>query len=356
MHSQLHTPLSKLHTLSSAPFDCRGMLQVFPLLPLTLTLMHVYPLALTPRLYPRIWGGRSLQRELAPHSDFELPLGEIWAVHGDLQIKNGAYAGESLDSLWSRVRTDMAGSCAAERFPLLVKWLDTSDWLSIQVHPDDVQARLIEANPKASGKVECWYVLAVDGPGELICGFAPGVTRADVICGSGSDLLPLVQRQRVKPGDFLFVPAGTIHALGPGITVLEVQQSSDITYRFYDWDRRPVGGIVRPLHIPQARRALLDSLRIDIWGGWRPHQILGQLLTANKHFAQELIRLDAPLEWKPEALEILVVVNGEGELSLDGASCNLTLGEVVLVPAVSRLVRIEPEQPMKIMRVILPTV
>ena len=296
--------------------------------------MYVYPIVLQPRLLERVWGGTRLPQLFAPSQSFALPVGEVWAVHGGLTIVNGAYAGRTLEGLWSEYARELTGSeDTAASFPLLVKWLDTSDWLSVQVHPDNAQARLLEGNPRASGKVECWYVVEARPGAELICGLESGTDLAEVVKLSGRELLPYMHRQVVTAGDFLFVPAGTVHALGPGISVLEVQQNSDLTYRFYDWDRRPVNGVERPLHLEKARQALLRSQRVARHGEREPRHLLGRLLTANPHFAQELVQGLGPWTWDAESLEIVVLLRGEAELRVEQTSCALSRGTMAVIPA-----------------------
>ena len=266
-----------------------------------------------------------------------LPLGEVWAVHGDLRVANGLYAGQVLDDLWKRFPLELSGTAAADGcFPLLVKWLDTSDWLSVQVHPDDEQARLLEGRPDASGKVECWYILSTADEGELICGCNTEEDVQQIASLSGKELLAHLHRQRVRPGDFLFLPAGTIHALGPGITLLEVQQSSDLTYRFYDWDRTNTDGAERPLHIAKARQAWLHSQRIGSHSGWRPRTALGELLTANTYFAQEVVEGSGSWCWDIDGLEIVAVLRGRCQALLGEASAELAAGGVALFPAAAK--------------------
>lgn len=318
--------------------------------------MRIYPLLLKPRLFPRVWGGRRLQEIIAPDLDFAPTLGEVWTVHGDLEITNGSYMGQTLEHLWQRHSKELGGNGRVpDHFPLLVKWLDTSEWLSLQVHPDDEQARLLEGRPDVSGKVECWYVVNVAGDGELICGCRTEADVQEIAHLNGRDLLPHLHRQNVKQGDFLFLPAGTIHALGPGITVLEVQQSSDITYRFYDWDRPHYEGIDRPLHLQQARRAWLNSTRISVHGGWEPCQSLGTMLTANNYFTQEVVEGDGPWRWDVECLEIIAVIQGQGRVTLDDASVPLISGRVAVIPAAGKSAEVAPLLGrMQFMRIMCP--
>ena len=317
--------------------------------------MDIYPILLEPRLFSRVWGGDTLPSVFASDKDLDLPLGEVWVVHGDLKCCNGVYAGCSLDDIWQRFPQDMSGKeQVPDEFPLMVKWLDTKEWLSIQVHPDDEQARLLENNPHASGKVECWYVTAVRDRGELICGCRDeeGVRKLAEL--SGRDLLPHLHRQSVRCGDFLFVPSGTIHALGPGITVLEVQQRSTITYRFYDWDRQPRAGVERPLHLRQARQAWLYSSRVSLHGGRHPELELGRLLTANVFFAQELIEVNGELTWDYQGLEMIIVLDAACQVSLGGSTVEVKPWGTVILPAAGSRVSLRVSEKAHVMRVMCP--
>ncbi|MDO5297577.1 MAG: class I mannose-6-phosphate isomerase [bacterium] len=320
--------------------------------------MRIYPLLLKPRLFPRVWGGRRLQEIIAPDLDFAPALGEVWTVHGDLEIVNGSYMGQTLGELWQRHSLELFGNVnSLDHFPLLVKWLDTSEWLSLQVHPDDEQARLIEGRPDVNGKVECWFVVNVSGDGELICGCRTEIDAQEIAHLSGRELLQHLHRQKVRQGDFLFLPAGTIHALGPGITVLEVQQSSDITYRFYDWDRPHYEGIDRPLHLQQARQAWINSKRIAVHGGWTPRHSLGVMLTANNYFTQEIVEGDGPWRWNIECLEIIAVIQGQGKIALDNSAASLVSGRVAVIPAAGQTVEVTPFLGrMQFMRIMCPAV
>lgn len=317
--------------------------------------MVVYPILLEPRLFSRVWGGRALPPVFAPDKVLDLPLGEVWAVHGELTCRNGAYAGCCLDDIWRRFPQAMSGTeRVPAEFPLMIKWLDTDDWLSIQVHPDDAQARVLEDDAQASGKVECWYVMAARHQGELICGCRHEDDVQKLAELEGRELLPHLHRQCVQRGDFLFVPPGTIHALGPGITVLEVQQRSTITYRFYDWDRQPQAGVERPLHLRQARQAWLRSSRLALHGGRQPRSVLGELLTANAFFAQELIVVNKELSWDYQGLEMIVALDAPCRVTLGGIAVELEPMGTAILPAAGERVALSTAGEARIMRVMCP--
>lgn len=204
-----------------------------------------------PVFVPKIWGGRKLATEFG----YDIPagpVGECWAIsahpHGDCSVDGGAYDGRRLSELWAE-EPRLFGGASGDRFPLLVKILDANEYLSVQVHPDDAYAA--EHEEGSLGKSECWYVLEADDDARIMIG-----QRA----GSRGEFASMVEERRwdellneipIKPGDFFEIAPGTVHAV-KGALILEVQQSSDVTYRVYDFDRLQADGSPRELHLAQA--------------------------------------------------------------------------------------------------------
>jgi len=209
-------------------------------------------LFLHPVFQERIWGGRALEGKFG----YEIPdgnIGECWGIsahpNGESIVKNGVYAGKKLSELWQE-KSEIFGEQSSEVFPLLVKVLDANADLSVQVHPDDVYARIHERGEL--GKTECWYVLDCDEGAEIIFGHH-AATKAEAARMIENDQWDqFLRREFVKKGDFFYVPAGTIHALCKGTLILEVQQSSDTTYRLYDYHRLDDAGSPRELHIEKS--------------------------------------------------------------------------------------------------------
>lgn len=210
------------------------------------------PLFLKPVFKERIWGGTALKDEFG----YDIPTdhtGECWAIsahpNGPSIIKNGPFAGMALDELW-REHPELFGNPKEEVFPLLTKILDANMDLSVQVHPDDAYA-MVNENGEL-GKTECWYIIDCKEDADMIFGHN-AQSREELVAmiekGEWNDLL---RRVKIKPGDFFYVPSGTIHALCEGTLVLETQQSSDTTYRVYDYDRRDAEGNLRDLHLDKA--------------------------------------------------------------------------------------------------------
>jgi mannose-6-phosphate isomerase len=213
----------------------------------------LYPLLLSPSLHVKVWGGRRLESELGKHLTEDAPYGEAWELHDSSIVANGALAGKSLRDLIESYGAEVLGEAydPSEGLPLLIKLLDASDWLSVQVHPNDEQARELEGDPR--GKTEAWIILATDPNAQLVIGVKEGSSREAmakaIVNGSLEDMLVYA---KVKPGDVLYMPANTIHAIGPGILLYEVQQSSDVTYRLYDWNRMGLDGKPREMHIEKG--------------------------------------------------------------------------------------------------------
>ena len=214
---------------------------------------------LTPLFHEKIWGGRQLETVFG-YDIPEGPIGECWAIsahpNGDCQIAEGPYAGRTLSWLWAEHR-ELFGNCEGKEFPLLIKILDAKDDLSIQIHPNDEYAAKHENG--SLGKTECWYVLDCEPGATIIVGQrAKDRTEAAQMIEDGrwGDMLNVLP---IHKGDFFQIDSGTVHAIKTGTLILETQQSCDVTYRLYDYDRPGTDGKLRPLHIEQS----LDCINFD---------------------------------------------------------------------------------------------
>jgi mannose-6-phosphate isomerase len=209
------------------------------------SMQHLY--VLEPQARERVWGGQRLKPQLPP-------IGEIWCAYGRSRVQNGAAAGRTVDDLTRDLSAAFVGEVVAERFPesfpLLIKLLDCADWLSVQVHPDDEQAARLEG-PGYRGKTEAWHFIDAIPGATILAGVRPGTSRDELASAIRSGrILNVSPSIAVHRGETYLLHAGTMHALGPGLLLYEVQQSSDVTYRVYDWDRPTSAG--RELHIEQA--------------------------------------------------------------------------------------------------------
>lgn len=214
-----------------------------PLAPIPMTPAYRYG-AMTP------WGGDGLQRL------FQKPIpdprtGECLELSAIPGLESRDPAGETLPALAEKYGVRLTGTAVSGPFPLLLKLLDARDTLSVQVHPDDEYAARVEHK---LGKTEAWHILYAAPGAELVYGVKPGVTKAELMQASlsGAAVEGLLRRVQVKAGETYYIPAGMVHAIGAGIVLYEIQQSSDVTYRFYDWERKDKNGNKRELHIQKA--------------------------------------------------------------------------------------------------------
>ena len=243
------------------------------------------PFKLTPTYREYVWGGKRLR----PEAEI---TAEAWIVYEEDKIADGPYAGESLAKVVELEGEAFLGvkavALTGNRFPLLIKLLDCTQWLSLQVHPNDEQAERSEGADHY-GKTEAWYVIEAEERSQLISGFKQGVTREDIQNAVGKkDILNLVVRRDVRAGDAFFIAPGTIHALGTGLLIYEVQQNSNLTYRVYDWDR-PITG-KRELHIQESISVLDPDAQGNVIPKDSNSTVLGRKkLVSCKYFTMELI-------------------------------------------------------------------
>jgi mannose-6-phosphate isomerase len=289
------------------------------------------PLLLDAPMVHRVWGGTRFQ---APHG----PIGEVWLVHEDNVIRKGPLAGSTLASATSKMGSELLGrrlSVRGEReFPLLIKLIDAAEWLSIQVHPDDERAAQLEG-PSHRGKTEAWYVLESNPGAQVIAGLKPEILAAQLENALGSRaILDLFQRHELLAGDAVLLPAGAVHALGPGMLIYEIQQSSDITYRIYDWDRPPGEG--RTLHLEQSRRSVEPSLRISVEHITDPPPGELTAVAASEYFTLQLGcagPASMAFDTKGEAFHVVTVIQGTATLTGTGWTLPLNPYETAVIPA-----------------------
>ena len=280
-----------------------------------------HPIHVQPKPEPRVWGGRRLSETLGRKLP-EGPHGESWEIHGALTVSSGPWQGRTLDSLVAEFGHRLLGTRAnsdERTFPLLTKWLDCRDWLSIQVHPDDALAKELSGDASQRGKSEAWYVAEVEPSAQLIHGLADGVTPEILNQTDGKALLKLLAFHTPSAGDLLYTGAGTVHALGPGTLIYEVQQSSDLTYRLYDWERD------RPIHPVESKRCLTEAItpaaRSENSRLLCPYFEIGLRSDPGEIVVDEL------------SFTILAAVKGDWQLNGSFGTSSLAYGDTVLLPA-----------------------
>jgi mannose-6-phosphate isomerase len=302
---------------------------------------NLFPFRLAPWFRTRIWGFH----DLAPWYDYKTegePIGEVWLTGEMCTAATGPLAGQSLKDITARHGHELLGNSYGDgQFPLLIKLLFPKDKLSVQVHPDDAMARKY-GEPR--GKTECWYALHADAGASVALGIKPGVTPEQIRAGIESATLEeLLEMVPVCVGDMLFVDAGTVHAMGPGVVILETQQTSDLTYRMYDYGRP------RELHLDKSFEAMRVWTRA---GKIPPRQMNGHsVLIDEKYFEIERWPLEDSttalgLTAETGGLQIIFVVKGQIRISADdGEAFPVNRCELAVIPASSRNVRVQTESP-----------
>lgn len=320
----------------------------------------LYPLKFKPIFKDKIWGGQKIKTVLG--KDFSpLPnCGEVWVLSGvednQTEITNGFLEANSLSEVLEIYMGDMVGENIYKKFenefPILVKFIDANDWLSIQVHPDD---DLAWKRHKSLGKSEMWYIFDAEEDAELISGFSKEIDKEEYQKHLDNKTLKSVMNfEKVKSGDVYYMPAGRVHALGPGVLLAEIQQTSDVTYRIYDWDRIDEAGMMRELHIDEA----LDAIDFKVYDQYKTDYIskLNKTvdLVESPYFITRLIDINEPIKKDYSELDSFVIyVCAEGDLTLmhEGEKYHLSNGEAILLPAVIQEVELFPITESKILEV-----
>ena len=311
-----------------------------------------------PILKSPLWGGEKIATYKQIATD-RRQIGESWelsGVEGDVSVvAEGPDAGKTLTELLARDKERLLGSRNYERFgtefPLLIKFIDAREDLSIQVHPDD---RLAWERHRSKGKTEMWYVVAADEGAHLRSGFTRQVTPAEYEKSVADDTITdLLTDHEVRPGDVFFLPAGRIHSIGAGSFIAEIQQTSNITYRIYDFNRRDANGNLRELHTEQAKGAIDYSVEADYRTRYEAVKDRPVELVACPYFATTLYDLTRPCEIDLAATDSFLVVmciEGSGTLTDDqGSAMPLRQGETVLVPASAKSLAVSPQSGIKLL-------
>lgn len=301
--------------------------------------MKLYPLQFEPILKERIWGGTKLKTELNKPitSDITGESWEISTVENDISIlANGSLKGKSLNELISEFPEAVLGTKVyaqfGKQFPLLFKYLDAREDLSIQVHPND---ELAKKHHNSFGKTEMWYVMQADTDSRLIVGFKEKSSPQEFIQNlNNKTLLNILDTKKVEQGDVFMLNTGTIHAIGAGIVIAEIQQTSDITYRVYDFDRVDANGNKRELHIDLALEAL-NYEKIEAQRFYFKTENISNEIVNCQNFTTTIIPLDGHIKVanNKQSFTVYMCVDGSFELSLDTETFLYQKGDTVLIPA-----------------------
>jgi mannose-6-phosphate isomerase len=313
---------------------------------------ELYPLKFEPILKEKIWGGKSLAENYGKKAGNLNNIGESWeisAVSDNLSvISNGFLAGNNIEEIIEVYMGDITGESVFEKFgnefPLLIKLIEARDDLSVQVHPGN---ELAKERHKAYGKTEMWYILQSEKNAKIYTGFSKPVTCDSYINAVKNNSVPdLLNIESADPGDTFFTPAGRIHAIGAGIVLAEIQQTSDITYRIYDWGRKDNKGKSRELHTDLA----LEAIDFNAAGKSKIKKELRRNITENlmtcEFFDANIIQFNEHIARGYNLIDSFVVyicTEGRFQISWENKSERISKGETVLLPAMLSDVVLVPE-------------
>jgi len=321
-------------------------------------MLTLYPLKFKTIYKDKIWGGHKINTYL--HKDFgNLPnCGETWEISGvksDVSVvEGGELAGQSLADLLEQYKDQLVGKKVYDHFgnifPLLVKFIDANEDLSIQVHPDD---RLAKERHNSFGKTEMWYVIEADLGSTLIAGFNKELTQQEYLDTFNSGhLTDVLNKEDVKAGDVFFLPAGRVHTIGKGLLIAEIQQTSDITYRIYDFDRVDDKGNKRELHVEEALAAIDYKHYPEYKTKYTPTKDETVHLVTCPYFTTNLLDFDKGVSKNYSNLDSFVIhvcVEGAYTLKYNNESYEVKMGECILLPKVVDHVELETTEGFKIL-------
>lgn len=311
---------------------------------------------------PRIWGARSLAPLFPERKSPAEPIGEVWLTGNECKFADGPFAGQKLGDVWPRMTEDWTGRATRRGgpFPLLVKFIFPEDKLSVQVHPGDAYAREHEEAAGGVGKTEMWYVVSARAGAEVRVGMKPEVDREQfrraIAEGAAEDCVAAVP---VRAGDAIFVPAGTVHTIGPGMILCEIQQNSNITYRVFDYNRLTAEGKPRELHVEKA----MDVIKFGEQQGGKvalpAEKVTGgamNMLVECPYFAvAKSVFMDREYRSRKKAvLELMIVLEGRGKIDGPGGAVEYAPAQAWLVPASVRDCVFAPEKRTVILQAWVP--
>ncbi len=291
-----------------------------------------------------------------------MPVGEAWMTGDECVFAGGPFAGQALGRAWPLLPEEWAGTKARQdrAFPLLVKFLFPEEKLSIQVHPNDAYAEKHEAAKGGVGKTEMWYVVAARPGASVLVNLKQGATREKFERAMAeSTVEQWMERLELREGDVVFVPAGTVHTIGPGLVLCEIQENSDITYRVYDYARRDAAGKPRELH----RKEALEVINFGEQSGGRMEPVRVErgaveetYYVACRHFVTERWRFRERVAGatSKEHFDLLVMISGRGAMEWGDEELRFGPGECWLLPAGLGAYRMTAEEPVTLLRTYVP--
>ena len=319
----------------------------------------MYPLKFNPILKSMIWGGNKLRKYKAIDTD-QKNIGESWELSGvpgnESVVSNGEFTGRTITELIKEYGPELLGrkvyETYGENFPLLIKFIDARDDLSIQVHPDDAMAQAVHGQP--FGKTEMWYVVSADMDAHLMSGLSAEITPEEYVSRvENNTITDVLCDYKVQSSDVFFLPAGRIHSIGAGCFIAEIQQTSDLTYRIYDFGRLGLDGKPRELHTELAKDAIDYSVSEDYRTAYMSALNEDTTLVECEYFKTHLLDLTEPLSVdvkSKDSFMIVICLEGQGKLTdSNGSELDLKQGETVLLPASVESFALSPTTGMKLM-------
>jgi len=302
----------------------------------------LYPLKFHPIYKPKLWGGQKIAQKLNKEN-IPPQCGESWEISGisdNLSIvRNGFLAGNSIQEILEVYMADLVGKSNYEKFgnefPLLIKYIDASQQLSIQVHPDD---ELAKKRHHAYGKTEMWYVIEAEPDSTIITGFNKELSKHDFVehlnNGTITDILNI--EKNIQPGDVFYIPAGRIHSIGKGVLLAEIQQTSDITYRVFDWNRKDLDGKLRELHWDLA----IDAINYEHFSSYktpydRNTNIANKIVNA-PYFTTNYLPFNKTISrsfYTKDSFVIYMAISGNFTIEYEDKKESVLHGETILIPA-----------------------
>jgi mannose-6-phosphate isomerase len=324
----------------------------------------LYPLKFNPILKEKIWGGQNLKTSLNKKIPANKKIGESWEISGIDDnisvVENGFLAENELDEMIEVYMGDLVGDKVYDKFgtnfPLLIKFIDANEVLSIQVHPDD---DLAKQRNGLNGKTEMWYIVDAQKDAELISGFNHKIDRNHYLNHLKNNELPqILNHEKVKAGDVFYIPAGRVHAIGAGIVLAEIQQTSDITYRIFDWNRKDDNGNLRELHTDEAIDAIDFKVEDNYKTEYKSIKDQFSKILSNKYFETNILDFENPVEKDYNQLDSFVIymcLDGKFEIEYyDAEKIIVEKGETVLIPAVIEHLVLNPVVQSKLLEVYIP--
>ncbi len=328
----------------------------------SLVMKRLYPLKFDPIIKDKIWGGQKLESVLDKPTGGSKSAGESWEISGVDEnisiVSNGELKGKSLVELIDEYKGNLIGESVYQqfgnKFPLLIKFIDANDDLSIQVHPDD---ELAGKRHNSFGKTEMWYVVSADDGATLISGFNKKTSKEEYLSNfNAGKLIDLLNREEVNSDDVFFLPAGRVHTIGKGLLIAEIQQTSDITYRIYDFDRVDENGVGRELHTEEAIDAIDYNYYPEYKTNYDKSSADTEIGKCQYFVTRRLTIIDENNRdySKFDSCIILMCLQGEGVITFEGGEVDYHLGDSILVPNALSAINIQPHKESKMLEIRIP--